>query len=116
LHRGDQITYAEKDQSNLSVERVDPQVATGWIDGRFEFDHVTLRSAVEILNRYAKRPIHTDGFAGDQVVAGLVMRDQLEQWIWQLPNLYAVDVTTDEHGLCIHSRIKLSHPACDIDN
>jgi transmembrane sensor len=108
--RGEQIAYGDADSASI-VEHVDPQAATGWTEGQLEFDHVPLWSAVQVLNRYSPRTITVDQFSGNQIVTGLVLQNQIEDWVRSLPGVYPVDVTQSSNTVCVRARERDSNHA-----
>jgi len=108
--RGEQIAYGDAGSASI-VEHVDPQAATGWTEGQLEFDHVPLWSAVQVLNRYSPRIITVDQFSGNQIVTGLVLQNQIEDWVRSLPGVYPVDVTQSSNTVCVRARERDSNYA-----
>jgi ferric-dicitrate binding protein FerR (iron transport regulator) len=101
--RGEQMSYEDAGSAS-AVEHADPQAATAWSEGRLEFDHEPLRYVVQVVNRYSHRIITLDEASGDQLYTGLVLQDQIDDWIHGLERIFPVELI--EHGdhVCVRSR------------
>jgi transmembrane sensor len=101
--RGQQMYYQDTGASRV-VEHTDAEAATAWSEGRLEFDREPLRYVVETVNRYSGRDIALDRASAEQLYTGLVLKDQIDDWILGLERIFPVEII--EHGthVCVRSR------------
>jgi transmembrane sensor len=101
--RGEQMSYEDAGSAS-AVEHADPQAATAWSEGRLEFDHESLRYVVQVVNRYSHRTITLDQASGDQLYTGLVLQDQIDEWIHGLERIFPVELIEQGDHVCVRSR------------
>jgi transmembrane sensor len=111
MARGQQMTYQETGPVS-AVERTDTQAATSWTEGQLEFDHVRLREVVQVVNRYSHRTIGLDPDSSGLIFTGLILQNQIDEWLRGLAGIYPVEVIQKGTQACIHRRgEELSHTA-----
>jgi transmembrane sensor len=77
----------------LTVKRANPEAATAWQTGRFEFVDEPLASVIATVNRYAERDIViTQSELGSLTLTGSVMNGHIDEWLQSLEKLLPVEV------------------------
>lgn len=102
--RGEQISY-EDSGSATPVERADPDAATAWSQGRLEFDHTPLGQVIAEVNRYSRRSIHLDPAVGEPDFTGLVLAEEIDNWICGLEDLYPVSIVEEGERVVVRPRL-----------
>lgn len=102
LHVGQQITYSASGAGD--VADVDVAEATSWRSGMLVFHNKPLAEVVEEINRYRPgRIVVTNAELGRRVVNGTFRRDQLDNFLAQVQQLFGAKVTTLPAGLALLS-------------
>jgi transmembrane sensor len=101
--RGQQFSYEDSGSAAL-VKNADFQAATAWSEGQLEFDHLSLKDVVQVVNRYSRRTIAVDESSGKQIVTGVVQESQIDAWVRRLPDIYPVKILESATGICVLSR------------
>jgi transmembrane sensor len=99
---GQRVTY---DDAGLStpIEPADADAVTGWRKGRLEFDHQPMRYVIETVNRYSRQTIQLDSDTARQVYTGLILQDQIDDWVRALPRSYPIQLLEHGHDICLRS-------------
>lgn len=103
LSSGEQMIFNETGAPSL-IEHADTEAEIGWSKGRLDFDHQPLRAVVGVLSRYSHRVIRVDSPSGDQLFTGIVLQDQIDEWILRLADIYPVEVSERDSTVCVHAR------------
>lgn len=99
---GQRVTYDDAGHST-PIEPADAVAVTGWSKGRLEFDHQPMRYVIETVNRYSSRTIQLDLDTARQVYTGLILQDQIEDWVRALPRAFPIQLVEHEHAICLRS-------------
>ena len=110
VSRGEKMSYADGGFAT-PVEHQDPASATGWSEGRFEFDHVPLWRVAEVVNRYSHRAIALDPALGEQIFTGLVLQEQIDNWICGLEDIFPVQIVEEGERVLVRPRVPGMRPA-----
>ena len=83
----------QADVKQLTVKPANPEAATAWQSGRFEFVDEPLSSVIATVNRYAERDIViTQTELGSLMLTGSVMNGHIDEWLQSLEKLLPVNV------------------------
>ena len=95
MGRGEELAFG--DNGKLSaIGRTDTGAATAWTHGRLTFDNQPLRYVIETIGRYSSRRIVVSSDAGALRFSGIVLDDEIEDWLQSLEAIFPV--TIDERG------------------
>lgn len=95
LGRDEELAFS--DDGTLSrIEPTDAHAATSWTHGRLTFDDQPLRYVIETIDRYSSRHIVVSNSAGALRFSGIVLNDQVDDWLKSLTAIFPVIV--DESG------------------
>lgn len=109
--RGEEVSY--RDNGTIaSVENADMHVATAWTQGRLVFDDEQLRYVIEDVNRYSMRYISASSAAAGLRFSGVILHNEIQDWLHSLSGIFPVDV--DEHGdrICIRLHEEREASSC----
>lgn len=77
----------------VSVKQVDFQAVSAWQEGRLEFANEPLGMVIDTINRYSHRQVVITDKALNQLrFTGTVSRDHVDEWLFALSEIFAVDV------------------------
>jgi transmembrane sensor len=84
----------DRGELTQSVERVDPETAASWGQGRLEFQDEPLRLVVARINRYSAQQLQiSDPSIEDLRVTGTVYSDRIDAWLAGIEVVLPVRVT-----------------------
>lgn len=109
LARGEKVSY-EDSGSASPVEHADAASATAWSEGRLEFDHIPLSRVTEVVNRYSRRTITLDPAIGEQIFTGLVLQEQIDNWICGLEDIFPVQIVNEGERVLVRPRMSGTVP------
>jgi transmembrane sensor len=109
--KGQQVSYRDNGIV-ASVVRTDSDAATAWIRGRLIFNDEPLDYVIESVNRYFPRHISATPSAGRLRFSGVILNDQIEEWLHGLPAIIPVDVNERGADICIRMRAARADAQC----
>jgi ferric-dicitrate binding protein FerR (iron transport regulator) len=109
--RGQKVDYRDSGTA-ASVGDADTHAATAWTHGRLVFDDEPLRYVIENVNRYFPRRMSATASAGRLRFSGVILVNEIDDWLRGLSRTFPVDVVEDGSNTCIRMRAReLSSPA-----
>lgn len=109
--RGEEVSYRDNGTTS-SVADADTHAATEWTHGRLVFDDEPLRYAIEDVNRYFPRRISATASAGRLRFSGVILDDEIDDWLHILSQTFPVDVVENGSNICIHMRAAELDSSC----
>jgi transmembrane sensor len=92
LGAGQQFTIRLADAA-VTLGRIDPSIALGWLNGRLSFIDEPLRGVVAAIARYStRRIIISDLDAQHLTYTGTVVPERIEEWLAALSRVFPVQV------------------------
>lgn len=105
IARGQRISYADRGTTSL-IKHANAAAATAWAEGQLEFDDEPLRYVIETVNRYSRRQITLAPVDVSLHYTGVVLQDQVDDWVCGLETIYPVEVIAHERELEVRPRGK----------
>ncbi len=108
VSRGEELAF--RDNGALShIRTADTRAATAWTHGRLTFDDQPLRYVVETVDRYSTRHIVVSSSAGALHFTGIVLENDIDDWIQSLEVIFPV--TIEEQKALVRIEMTTSIPA-----
>jgi transmembrane sensor len=88
------------------TEAIDPHVVTAWTTGTLKFIDEPLDSVIAAVNRYSPTRIEIKGGGvGNLRYTGTVVSGRVEEWLAALPNVFPIEVVSqDSDRVILRSR------------
>ena len=103
ITEGEELAY--NDMGALSpLTDTDVHAATAWTHGRLTFDDESLRDVVSAVDRYSSRQITISQRAGGLRFSGIVLTNEIDEWLRGLQDIFPVNVERRGPGVCIDVR------------
>ena len=80
----------------------DRSAVTDWERGRLAFDDESLRNAVEVVNRYSRKPIViADADIEELRITGTVVGDHVDGWVASLEAAFGIRAQDDAQSITL---------------
>lgn len=110
---GEELAYSDKGALG-AVIHTDVHAATEWSRGRLTFDDESLEDVVAAVDRYSSRQITITQKAGALRFSGIVVTEQIDDWLQGLERIFPVRVEQRGAAVCIDvSQPTPPHPQAD---
>jgi ferric-dicitrate binding protein FerR (iron transport regulator) len=101
--RGQELAFSD-DGALTPVKQADTRAATAWTHGRLIFDDQPLRYVIETVDLYSSRHIAVSPSAGGLRFSGIVLDNEIDDWLQGLARIFPVTVEERGAGVCVHLR------------
>ena len=102
---GEEMTYTTHGEASVP-HRADPHVTAAWADGHLVpliYRGRTLQEVIDEVQMYSRRRIIVDPAAADLQYTGIVIQEDVDAWIRDLPTIYpdvdVIDCRTSKHHI-----------------
>jgi ferric-dicitrate binding protein FerR (iron transport regulator) len=103
ITEGEELTYSDKGALS-PVMHTDVHAATAWTHGRLTFDDESLRDVVAAVDRYSSRQITISQRAATLRFSGIVLPDEIDEWLQGLEKIFPVSIQRRGPAVCIDVR------------
>jgi transmembrane sensor len=109
--RGQQVSYLDTG-TVAPVARTGSDAATAWMQGRLIFNDEPLDHVIEGVNQYSPLHISATRSAGKLRLSGVILNDDIEEWLDRLPAIIPVHVDKRGEVICIRLRDAQADAPC----
>jgi transmembrane sensor len=109
--RGQQVSYLDNGTVG-SVQRTDAGAATAWMHGRLIVNDEPLAHVIESVNGSSPLHISATAPAGKLRLSGVILDDDIEEWLNRLPEIIPVRVDKRGEDICIRLRAPQAAVQC----
>lgn len=100
---GEKLAYSDRGAPSL-VTHADLHAVTTWTQGRLTFDNESLQDVVAAVDRYSSRRITISRKAGSLRFSGIVLPEEINDWLHGLEKIFPVRVEQRGAAVCIDVR------------
>lgn len=107
VSRGEQVAFSNAGALGR-LRQADTHTAVSWTQGRLTFDNQPLRYVIEAVSRYSSRHIVVSPSAGALRFSGIILHDEIGDWLQSLSAVFPV--TVEEDGAIVRIKMRDSRP------